>query len=94
MPAKKLSRTMQLAEDLLQFKASDILTLAKAYKDIKKADKQRYMASGVIITIQNLSGTVIVESVMISDGLSDATISALQADIKATYDFRLLMNKI
>jgi hypothetical protein len=94
MTAKKLSRTAQLAKDLLQSKAHDIGTLASANRDIGKANTDKYMASGVIITVQNLSGANIVEPFMIVDGLSAETIAAIRADIKRTYDLRLALNKI
>jgi hypothetical protein len=51
------------------------------------------MASGVIVTIQNLSGETIVGPFMVQDGLSAETIAAIQADIKATYDHRLAIHK-
>lgn len=94
MATKKLSRVAQLTKDLLQYKAMDIMNLVAAHRNVKKASKQHYMASGVIVTITNLSGVNIVDPVLIADGLSDETIAALQADIKAHYDYRLSIHKI
>jgi len=94
MTTKKLSRTAQTAKDLMQAKAHDIGTLANANREIAKANTDKYMASGVIVTVQNLSGAVIVEPFMISDGLSAETIAAIRADIKRTYNLRLALNKL
>jgi hypothetical protein len=93
MTTKKLSRVAQLAKDLLQYKAMDVMTLFMAYHAMKKVNKDKYMASGVIVTIQNLSGETIVGPFMVQDGLSAETIAAIQADIKATYDHRLAIHK-
>ena len=91
---KKLSSTAQMAKDLLNYKAMDIMNLVNAYRNVAKTGKDKYMASGVIVTITNLNGVNIVDPVMIADGLSAETIAALQADIKAHHDYRLSMNKI
>lgn len=94
MATKKLSRAAQNAKDLLQYKAHDIGTLSAAYREIAKANTDKYMASGVIITVQNLSGATIVEPFMVQDGLSADTIAALQADIKRSYDLRISLAKL
>lgn len=94
MTVKKLSRLAQMTKDLLYYKAHDILTLSKAFKDVSKCNSDKYMASGVIITIRDLSGKEVVESFMISDGLSEDSIAALKADIKRTYDLRVSLNKL
>lgn len=94
MTRPKLSKAAQQAKDLMQYKAMDIGTLKEAYMAIDKDGRPKYMASGVIIILRNLSGDVILGPVMITDGLSDATIAAIKADIKATYDMRLALNAI
>ena len=91
---KKISRAAQMAKDLLNYKAMDIMTMASAFRDTLKLGKDRYMASGVLIQVTDLSGKVLIGPVMITDGLSQGTIDALRADIKASYDYRLQMNKI
>lgn len=93
---KKITPAQRAAKDLREYKAMDIMTLAKAHEDMLKTGSDRYMASGLIITITNINGTgeTVVGPVMIKDGLSADTIAALRADIKATYDLRLAMNKL
>jgi len=77
-------------------KANDITVLANAFKNIDKTSSNRYMASGVTITINNINkeGFNIVEEFMIVDGLSQETINAIKNDIKRSYDLRLQFAKI
>lgn len=91
-----LSKKFRLAHQLRVCKAGDISTLAIAYKHMDKTSSDRYMASGVTITIKNINANdeVIVEEVLISDGLSKETIEAIKADIKRSYDMRLSLNKL
>lgn len=86
---KKISRTAQLEKDLLQFKSMDIMTLAMAHGDALKLGKDKYMASGVIVSVRDLSGKTVLQPVMITDGFSQELIEALRRDIKRTYDGRL-----
>lgn len=92
--AKKLTAAQKAAKELREYKAMDIMTLAQAHEAMLKTGSDRYMASGVIVTITNINGLgeTIVGPVMIKDGLSADTIAALRADIKSTYDLRLAMN--
>ena len=94
MTRKKLTAAQRAAKDLREYRAMDIMTLAQAHEAMLKTGTDRYMASGVIVTITNINGTgeTIVGPVMIKDGLSQETIRALRADIKATYDLRIAMN--
>lgn len=57
-----------------------------ATEDIKKAGAASMMASGVVITITALGGREIVPPVLVRDGLSDATISALQTDFARSFE--------
>lgn len=59
--------------------------LESAHRDIVKASTNLMMASGVILELRALGGREIITPVMIADGLSDATIAAIQADLKRTY---------
>lgn len=52
---------------------------------ISKAGMSRMMGSGVIVSITELDGTQIVDPIAIRDGLSDAAISALRADIVRSF---------
>lgn len=68
-------------------KAGDIGTLALAYKNIEKASAEDYMGSGIILSISNINfdRSVIVQDVLITDGLSPDTIAAIARDIKRSY---------
>lgn len=94
MVKPKLSRLAQALKDLRALKAQDIGTLSKAHADAQRLGKDRFLASGVIVSVTTIGGTTLLEPVMIADGLSDETIKALRRDIKATYDYRLTMNRI
>lgn len=91
---KKPSRLVQALKDLRNWKAGDILYLSKAHADLKKVGRERFLGSGVILSITALNGAEIVEPVLINDGLSEETIEALRRDVKRAYDYRLLMNRI
>jgi hypothetical protein len=75
-------------------KAQDIASLSQAYKTLDKAGFDKFMASGVVVEIKDLSGHSFVNGFMVSDGLSQETIDALKKDIKRTYDLRLSCSKI
>lgn len=79
-----------LRNELRVNKACDIYALAEAYRNIDKCGQDRYMASAVTIIIKNIntkaSNNVVIEEVAITDGLSPATIAAIKADIKRSYD--------
>lgn len=92
--AKQISRTAKLARDLAQYRAFDILTLAHAHKAVSGLSSKKYMASGLILQITDLSGNVVLGPVAISNGLSPETIAAIQADIAATHADRLSISKI
>lgn len=85
-----------LERQLLHCKAYDISTLYASYRDMDKTGNDRYMASGVIISIQNINKTksTIIEPTMIMDGLSAETIEAIKKDIKRSYDLRMSFNTI
>lgn len=91
---KKPSRLAQALRELRQWKAGDIMFLSKAHADLKRVGRERFLGSGVILSITALNGTDLVEPVLINDGLSDETIEALRRDVKRAYDYRLLMNRI
>ena len=57
-----------------------------AHENIKRLNNDRLRGSGAIITITQLDGKSCVEPVMIRDGLSDATIKAIQADLKRSQE--------
>jgi hypothetical protein len=77
-----------IKKDLEQSLAGSLHRLVQAYTNIKKTTKDKYMGSGILITIKNInqSNDEICEEFMIKDGLSDATIKAIQDDI--IYSFK------
>jgi hypothetical protein len=80
---KKQIAKRNIVKDLSIAKASCLFNLMTAHTYIEKANKNKYMGSGVTITIKNINQTndIICEEFMIKDGLSDATIKAIQDDI-------------
>lgn len=86
-------RIAKLEKEARNYKAFDILTLKTASANLAKSVRPRYMASGVIVTITDLEGKEIVGPVIISDGLSNETVAALNNDIRVTYDMRVALSK-
>lgn len=89
-----MKKTKQLEHYLMLQKASDILNLSQAHYNLNDANQTKYKASGVIVEVKDLTGKTIVQPFTVSDGLSQDTIEALRADVKRTYDVRLLHSKI
>lgn len=92
--AKKRNTVKELQWRLVMQSAQDLIALRSAHENLKTCDKGRYMASGVIIEIKNLSGESIVAPVCIADGLSAETIEALRADVAASHARRVELNKL
>lgn len=57
---------------------------------IRKADRKRTMASGVLIQMHYLGGAEVCKPFVLRDGLSDETITALCADIAYTHDLGMM----
>ena len=77
-----------------ELEAQDVLTYRMAYEQIAKANQTRFMASGVILSLTALGNKELVEPVMIADGLSAATIAAIQDDIRRSLELRLAFCKL
>ena len=90
MTTRKSNKLAEIEHRLRVAKATDILTLAQAHKNVEKATVERYSLSAIMLTIRDINNpcNIIMEEVAIS-GLSPNTIAALQADIKRTYDERI-----
>lgn len=84
----------KLQQEILVLRSSDIGAYKQALHDIKTLNGGRYMASGLIITITDLSGKVVLNPVTVTDGLSTSTIDSLTADIRKSLNLRLELNKI
>lgn len=81
--AKKPSYATLLAENKA-LKAHMPTTIKAAYGQLEKCGCDRYLASGLIVTITNLSGIAVVEPFMCQDGLEADTIKALQSQLLKT----------
>ena len=83
-----------LAFELTKQHAQDISALSAAHREAAKLTNEKYMASGLIIEIRDLSGKTVLGPVMIADGLNTDTVRALRADIANTYNARLALNHL
>lgn len=73
-----------LQAEIKALKAQSPVHLKSAYAELEKCNVARYMASGLIVTITNLSGVEVVTPFMCQDGLEADTIKALQSQIRKT----------
>lgn len=94
MTKKRFTKAQQNARDAFYYKAADLFRAMLSHKEIGGLTKTKFMGSGVVISIHNLYGLPIVEPTVIKDGLSDATIAALQADLKETQDLAIALGRI
>ena len=81
----KLTRR-QLERKLMEAKACQAHTYHFVNGSIEKASTKHMMASGVVLTLTALGGKELTIPVLIHDGLSDETITAIKADLKRSYD--------
>lgn len=84
----------QLAQKLKDMQAQLAASYAAMDKAVQKANDDKFMGSGVIITLTAIGGAQIGVPVMIHDGLSDATIAAIRADIARSVALSNLVNKV
>lgn len=56
---------------------------------IDKAGQASLMASGVVMTLTALGGRELIPPVCIKDGLSPATIAAIRADLRRSYELAI-----
>lgn len=82
---KELKRQIEI------LKADNLFNLSQAHANIGKCGQDRYMGSGVAITVRNINkeNNVICEEFLIADGLSPETIEAIKNDIKRSYELKL-----
>lgn len=81
-PAKKTRA--QLESKIRELEASLVHVYHFAALELPKA--ANLIGSGVVIEIKALGGRTIVQPVMIKDGLSQATVDALRADLIRSYE--------
>ena len=83
----KAERIRELERKLVEAQAQQIHNHHFASVGIEKASINKWMESAVIITITTLGGREIVAPVAIRNGLSDATIKAIQEDLLRSYNY-------
>jgi len=95
MGLKKLNRlTTELADATMrvsELRAQLASSLGSAYEDLPKAGTPLH-GSTAIIEIRALAGRTIVGPVAIRDGLSKATIEALQNDLRRSFYLATLVS--
>lgn len=80
-----------LERKLFEARAQYAATLGSAFDAIPKAASD-FHASGVILEITAIGGKAVIPAVMIRDGLSNATVKAIQADIARSFELATLVN--
>lgn len=83
----KSSSSEELKRKIRELEAQLIHRHYFASVSIDKATGDRLKGSGVIISMIELGGRVIIEPVCINNGLSAETIAALRRDIARSYDY-------
>lgn len=79
---------------LLATKASSIVAMSQAFKQLDRVSKEKMMASGVVLTLANLSGDNIVGPVVIPDGLSAELIKLLKEAVFNASERTIQNNRI
>jgi CTP-dependent riboflavin kinase len=83
----KAERICELERKLVEAQAQQIRNHHFASVGIEKASINKCIGSAVIITITALGGREIVAPVAIRNGLSDATIKAIQDDLLRSFNY-------
>lgn len=81
-------RIQELERKLLETNSQLIHVLHFSCVDLIKASTDKMQGSGVIITITALGGKPIIEPTCIANGLSNATIQALKADMVRSFEYK------
>lgn len=80
-------RNQELERKLKETQSQLIHVLHFSCTDIAKASTDKMHGSGVIITVTALGGKPIIEPTCIVNGLSNATIQALRADMVRSFEY-------
>lgn len=83
----KAQRIAELERKLQESEASQIHHYHFATAELPKAGIDRLNGSGVILTLTVLGGRKICDPVLIRNGLSAETISALKADMVRSFEY-------
>lgn len=81
----KIERIRELERQIVEYRAQQIHNYHFASHDLEKLGITHCMASAVIVTFTVLGGRT-VGPVAIRDGLSEATIKALQEDMRRSFE--------
>lgn len=84
--SKKDARIATLERKLVELQACGAHVPHFAEIGIRKASRERTMGSGIVVTMHYMGGAEVCLPFLLKDGLSDATIEALRADLRYTYD--------
>jgi hypothetical protein len=76
----------QLERQILELNAQLASSYCYASQEISNASNDKFHCSGVLLQLTALGGREIIKPVVIVDGLSEATIAAIRADIKRSFD--------
>jgi len=79
------ARIAELERKLREVEAQLVHTHHFASKELEKFNTDRLAASAVVVTLTALGGTLTTGPFAIRGGLSQATITALQADLVRSY---------
>lgn len=82
----KKDRIKNLELQVREARASLIHACYFAHADIRKASSDHLMGSGVILSLTLLGGREVFPPVLIRDGLSDETISAIRKDLIRSFE--------
>jgi len=93
-PEKRAKMEIELAtanRRVLELRAQLASTMGAAFDDLPKAGDSLH-GSAVILELTALGGRKIIEAVAIRDGLSPATIAAIQKDLCRSFELATLVN--
>ncbi len=79
----------EMSGRIKSLEAQDVGAIYAAMRDIGKTGQDKYMASGIIVTVTNLSGKELIAPTLVQDGFSSESIEALGADFHRTMMLRL-----
>lgn len=86
----KTARIQELERKLEEALASQAHMCGSACSEIVKAGPESLLGSGAILTLTALGGRQLIKPVLIRDGLSKESITALQADFARSFDLATL----
>jgi len=82
----KADRIVELERKLREAEAAQAHVYHFAIPELRKCTEERLMGSGVVMTLTHLGGRQVFKPVLFRDGLSQATIDALAADMERSYE--------